>query len=165
MVQFGEKWVCYLCKPDYLQMLQQGLNKPGGWHYGGFWIRVLAIFIDGLAIVAFTLVMGFAAGLLLASTGASTKVSLVVGTLRILVAIAYYTWFVGTYRATLGKMACGLVIVTSDGGRVSYMRALGRYFAQWVSSIILCIGYIMVAFDKEKRGLHDRICDTRVVYK
>jgi uncharacterized RDD family membrane protein YckC len=29
--------------------------------------------------------------------------------------------------------------------------------------IILCIGYIMIAFDSEKRGLHDMICDTRVV--
>ena len=30
---------------------------------------------------------------------------------------------------------------------------------------LLCIGYLMLAFDEEKRSLHDRICDTRVVYK
>ena len=29
----------------------------------------------------------------------------------------------------------------------------------------MLIGYIMVAFDEEKRALHDRICDTRVIYK
>jgi hypothetical protein len=30
--------------------------------------------------------------------------------------------------------------------------------------MLLCIGYLMVAFDKEqRRGLHDRMCDTRVV--
>ncbi len=165
MVQFGEKWVCYLCKPDYLQMLQQGLSKPGGWHYGGFWMRVLAVFIDALAIFAFNFVMGIAVGLLLASSGHSVKARLVSGALGLLVGISYYTWFVGTYRATLGKMACGLMIVTSDGGRVSYLRAFGRYFAHILSSIILCIGYIMAAFDQEKRALHDRICDTRVVYK
>jgi uncharacterized RDD family membrane protein YckC len=29
--------------------------------------------------------------------------------------------------------------------------------------MILLIGYIMAAFDEEKRALHDRICSTRVV--
>ena len=39
-------------------------------------------------------------------------------------------------------------------------------FAEMLSSLTLGIGYIMVAFDDEKRGLHDRdICDTRVVRK
>jgi hypothetical protein len=32
-------------------------------------------------------------------------------------------------------------------------------------SQICYIGYIMVAFDQEKRSLHDHICNTRVVYK
>jgi uncharacterized RDD family membrane protein YckC len=27
----------------------------------------------------------------------------------------------------------------------------------------LFIGYLMAAFDDQKRALHDRICDTRVV--
>ena len=31
------------------------------------------------------------------------------------IAIAYETYFVGRYWATLGKMACGLKIVRSDG--------------------------------------------------
>jgi uncharacterized RDD family membrane protein YckC len=34
-----------------------------------------------------------------------------------------------------------------------------------VSGIILLIGYIMAGFDDEKRALHDRVCDTRVIYK
>jgi uncharacterized RDD family membrane protein YckC len=34
-----------------------------------------------------------------------------------------------------------------------------------VSGMILLIGYIMAGFDNEKRALHDRVCDTRVIYK
>jgi uncharacterized RDD family membrane protein YckC len=34
----------------------------------------------------------------------------------------------------------------------------------WISAFILMIGYIMAAFDSEKRALHDRICETRVIY-
>ena len=43
-------------------------------------------------------------------------------------------------------------------------RAVGRYFAQWLSAFILYIGYIIAGFDSEKRALHDHICDTRVIY-
>ena len=42
--------------------------------------------------------------------------------------------------------------------------AVKRYFAQWVSALILMIGYFMAAIDEQKRALHDRICDTRVVH-
>jgi uncharacterized RDD family membrane protein YckC len=72
---------------------------------------------------------------------------------------------IGKYGATLGKMACKIKVVTPDGGRVTYLRAFGRYFAKLLSAMICFIGYIMAGFDDEKRALHDRICDTRVVCK
>jgi uncharacterized RDD family membrane protein YckC len=55
--------------------------------------------------------------------------------------------------------------VTATGGKVSYPRALGRFFAKILSSLICLIGFIIAGFDSEKRALHDRICDTRVVFK
>jgi uncharacterized RDD family membrane protein YckC len=79
------------------------------------------------------------------------------------VAIAYACFFILRWDATPGKMALGLKLVRSDGERLSAGRIIGRYFSEWLSAIILCIGYIMVAFDEEKRALHDRICDTRVI--
>ena len=85
--------------------------------------------------------------------------------LQMAVAAAYSVFFVGKFQATPGKMALGIKIITPDGGRVGYGRALGRYFAEFLSSIILGIGYLMAAFDQEKRALHDRICTTRVVKK
>jgi len=81
------------------------------------------------------------------------------------VTIAYTTYCVGRWGATPGKMACGLKIVTSEGGRVSYLRAFGRYWAEQLSGMLLYIGYIIAAFDAEKRSLHDHICGTRVVKK
>jgi uncharacterized RDD family membrane protein YckC len=60
-------------------------------------------------------------------------------------------------------MVCGLKVVRSGGEKVSYGRAFGRYWATFVSGMILAIGYIMAAFDSQKRALHDRICDTRVI--
>ena len=77
----------------------------------------------------------------------------------------YESWCVGKFAATPGKMACKLKVVLPDGGQVSYPRAIGRHFAKYISGMILLIGYIMAAFDKQKRSLHDRICDTRVIQK
>ena len=34
-----------------------------------------------------------------------------------------------------------------------------------MGAIVCLIGYFLVLFDEEKRSLHDRICDTRVVRK
>jgi uncharacterized RDD family membrane protein YckC len=70
---------------------------------------------------------------------------------------------VGKFAATPGKMACKLKVVLPEGDRVSYARAIGRHFAKYISGLILGIGYIMAGFDEQKRALHDRICDTRVI--
>ena len=48
--------------------------------------------------------------------------------------------------ATVGKMALGLRVVTSNGQRLSFMNATGRYFAKIISAIILGIGFLMIAF-------------------
>jgi uncharacterized RDD family membrane protein YckC len=60
-------------------------------------------------------------------------------------------------------MAVGLRVVTDEGTRLSFLNATGRFFAKFVSAIILCIGFLMVAFTDRKRGLHDMIADTLVV--
>jgi uncharacterized RDD family membrane protein YckC len=54
-------------------------------------------------------------------------------------------------------------VVTPSGGKINYGLACGRFFAEIASAMILYIGYIMVGFDEEKRALHDRICNTRVI--
>jgi uncharacterized RDD family membrane protein YckC len=62
-------------------------------------------------------------------------------------------------------MALGLKVVRSNGAPLGWGVSIGRYFMYIVSGIILGIGYIMAGFDDEKRTLHDRACDTRVIYK
>ena len=53
--------------------------------------------------------------------------------------------------------------VTEQGNRLSFLNATGRFFAKLISAIILCIGFLMVAFTDRKRGLHDMIASTLVV--
>jgi uncharacterized RDD family membrane protein YckC len=53
--------------------------------------------------------------------------------------------------------------VRADGGRLGGWRAFARYWAEQVTGLTFFAGYVMAAFDEEKRALHDFICDTRVV--
>jgi uncharacterized RDD family membrane protein YckC len=76
----------------------------------------------------------------------------------------YEVYFLSAHGATPGKMAMGLKVIRADGGALPPMLALARHFAEWVSAVIFLIGYMMAGFDQEKRALHDRICDTRVIH-
>ena len=80
-----------------------------------------------------------------------------------LIRLLYFTFFIGKFGATPGKMACKIKVVNADGSQVSYAKAAGRFFGYFVSTIILCIGFLMMLWDNEKRTLHDRMCDTRVI--
>jgi uncharacterized RDD family membrane protein YckC len=159
----------------FVQKLKEGVSLPTSLNYAGFWIRFLAKLIDGIVLGITQWVIMIPFGMLVMSTSdfsqaqepsagflALMGVQQLIG---ILIPAAYNTFLIGRFGATLGKMACQLRVVMPDGGQVSYLRALGRNFAEWISAVILLIGYIMAGFDDEKRALHDRICSTRVVRK
>jgi len=154
-----------------------------GRHFGGFWIRFLARVIDGIllgvinAIVRLPLILMFGIGTMgsMRGLGRGPGADLIfapamVGMLGlsallgIALGVAYEVYFLTVHGATPGKMALGLRVIRTDGAPIPPALAIGRHFAMWISAFILMIGYIMAAFDPEKRALHDRICETRVIY-
>jgi uncharacterized RDD family membrane protein YckC len=173
LLRFGESFVCASCKPVFLQRMREGAPIPAAMNYGGFWIRVGAKLIDNIILsIVNGIIQAMGSAALVPAMNPDEPpgpiffvVMAVMTLLQLAVAATYTTWFVGKFAATPGKMVCKLKVVMSDGGQVSYLRAFGRYFAEMLSGCILLIGYIMAAFDDEKRTLHDRICDTRVIYK
>jgi len=166
MVPYRDLFVCAECKPIFFQRLKEGAPLPGMMAYGGFWIRFAAKFLDGIILGVASGAIGALNGALFL-TNASDEMMFVTMVLNsfigIALGVAYVTLFVGKFGATPGKMACGLKIVLPDGGRVTYLRAFGRFFAEYLSMFTLYIGYIIAAFDDERRTLHDRVCDTRVI--
>ena len=176
MISFENAKVCAGCKPVFIQKIKEGVSVAGVMEYAGFWIRFGAIFIDGIILWTVQMVVYAVFGIITAAAipsipGESSNPSffiigqVIITLLSFVISAAYDIWFVGRFGATPGKMACKIKIVTPDGGKVNYSRALGRYFAKWISSMILGIGFLMAAFDDEKRTLHDRICETRVIRK
>jgi uncharacterized RDD family membrane protein YckC len=176
-INYGTIWVCSACKPLFVQKLKEGAATPflpvQNLVYAGFWIRFVARFIDGLiafAVVTVPLLlvsffMGVSQGPNSSPSGLQILLQVVLQIFGFFFGIAYNTFFVGRYAATPGKMAVGIRVVAPDGSRINYMRAFGRAWADILSSMTCLIGYIIAAFDNEKRALHDHICTTRVVYK
>lgn len=66
-------------------------------------------------------------------------------------------------KATLGKMALGLIVTDMNGVKLSFGRASGRYFGKILSGLILNIGFIMAAFTEKKQALHDILAGTLVL--
>jgi uncharacterized RDD family membrane protein YckC len=177
LARFGPALICAYCKDRYVQKLREGVAPRVGMVYAGFWARVGAMLIDStiLATVGSGLqvaLMGSMFTMPQVKPGAPPSAEAlgalfgVLGLLTVLnmaVAAAYEGIFIGRMAATPGKMAAGLKVVRSDGSRVTIARGFGRYFAKFLSSMTMLIGYIMVAFDSERRGLHDMVCDTRVI--
>ena len=159
----------------YAMARAEGTAAPGTagatLRYAGFWIRLVAKLVDSAILWAAGVALAFTAAPLMDGPDPQRLSAFMEEGHPLLLlaqfatAAVYSTAFVGRYGATPGKMAAGLKVVTPAGGPVSYGTALCRYFAEILSSVILGIGYLMVAFDVQKRALHDRICRTRVVFK
>jgi uncharacterized RDD family membrane protein YckC len=162
MIAFENAWVCAACKPVFVQKLKEGIAPAGLLNYAGFWIRFGAKFIDGIIIQ----IVNFSVGLLIgmAMKGGTPSVAAAVGALAgFVLAVGYGVYFNGRFGATPGKMALKLKIVRPDGEPITYGRAFGRQFAEMLSGLIFGIGYMMAGWDEQKRALHDRVCDTRVI--
>lgn len=171
LVRFGNSLVCAECKPRFVQRMREGVASPSTMIYGGFWRRFLAVILDSiiLAVVNFPIqmILGILGLRSVQTTGANYGVNFGVLGLVYLISIAlqcaYFTYFWSQKGASPGQMILGLKVVTAEGGPLTTGRACGRYFAFLLSSFTLAIGFIIAAFDSQKRALHDYICGTRVI--
>lgn len=172
-------------KDVVVQQLREGVQMPGnvtGARYAGFWIRVAAKIIDWVALT----VVNYALMFLLFGTMFMTmdpqKMQQMEENPEAMAAfwvsyfsfiavsmglqVGYNALLVWKYGATLGKLAVGVRVVRADGEKLGFGRSLGRAFADFLNGFTCLLTYLMPAFDEpQKRGLHDHICATRVVYK
>ncbi|MDR3407155.1 MAG: RDD family protein [Methylovirgula sp.] len=159
---------------------QEAQALDTGLQYAGFWIRLLAYIIDAIVMEAIALFAGVVLGIVLVVTGLSGAMGLpeadhhyplppgftiafwIVG---FAVTIAYNVYFnSGKWQATPGKRLLGLHLITVTGEPVSAGLAFGRWAAYILDGLTLDIGFLMIAWTREKTGLHDILCGTRVVY-
>ncbi|MBU0482042.1 MAG: RDD family protein [Proteobacteria bacterium] len=174
MMDHEGRLVCERCKLALLHKkheLQDEANvQPGdssGLVSGGLGSRFMAKIIDMIFMLAIGgMVEGvsrkFFSDYYVAGTlNNAFAITLVV---NMLLGVFYITWFVGKFGATPGKMVARLKIVNGDGAKIGYGLAFGRYCGEFiVVALTLMIGYLVALFDRRRRTLHDRLCNTWVV--
>ena len=141
--------------------------------YGGFWIRFVAVIIDGIALGVVVWPVSAILALMIGAAGTGVDMPAAgIHMVRIAVVWALFVFAGWIYeagmessskQATLGKMALGLKVTDEYGNRISFARATARYFCKFLSRMILLIGYIMAGFTARKQALHDMIAGTLVV--
>jgi uncharacterized RDD family membrane protein YckC/ribosomal protein L40E len=170
---------CYKC----------GLKLPDEATFGveaavtvGFWRRLAAYIIDGifiyiasdliLAVVLFIVSLinpsfgkGFSVTNLLLNPDTATLPTWYWWVLfgALIVDIAYWTIAVGWKGRTVGKLMLGIKVVRTDGSRVGYWRAFARFWSYYLCWLTFGVGFLVIAWNRRNRGLHDLICDTMVI--
>ena len=115
--------------------------------YAGFWQRFIAGFIDLIILIIIEIVL-----ILIPVIG--------------WIASFFVTWLYfaiqhsSSKQATLGMRALDIQITNEKHEKIGFWRATGNFYLTVFSSLILFIGFFMIAFTSRKQGLHNLISRT-----
>jgi len=151
------------------------VHKPAG-----FWIRFLAILVDGIISSVLAWIIGiiindntqqsFNQSVTQSPDEVAVSFENVMSTSDIIANLIYIIVFIiiftaSQFRGSPGKLLCRIQVVNPDMSQIGIGKSIGRYFAYILSGFIFSIGFMMAGWTKNKRALHDMICNTRVVYR
>lgn len=127
----------------------------------GFWLRVLALTIDEFILVIITFI-------LLQAIKYFASVNLAQNLLYILLFYElldynYYTLFWVYSGQTPGKRIMKTKLIKVDGTVFTYKDAFIRYWIWMIGVALLGIGYLWIAWDKNKQGWNDIASKTYVI--
>jgi uncharacterized RDD family membrane protein YckC len=146
-------------------------------HYGGFWRRLTAFWIDKFILTAIG-VMLFFVGSVALGLGISPydmaeqpeilfalgmKVMVIFQAITVFLDMAYFTYFHGTTGQTPGKRLMGLRVVQDTGEALSLGTAFLRWVGYIVSALPMLMGFIWAGVDRRKQAWHDKIAGTVVI--
>ncbi|HRQ66332.1 MAG TPA: RDD family protein [Xanthomonadaceae bacterium] len=139
------------------------MNEQPSVRYAGPVPRLLAAVYDLLPVIALWFLVGLV-GVALnggeALTGAA-RFALLAAVVAVTVLYLALSW----QRAgqTLGMRAWRLRLVDAQGAALGWRLAIKRAVWALLQLLPLGLGLLPVLFDRERRSLADRICDTRVL--
>lgn len=169
-------------------MAQRNLGLMG--QYAGFVTRAVAIVIDILIVIVSVLVITAAISLPLnfflgvnmqtcqvTTSGPSvlrswdgmrqvlcTAVNVTSIAIAVLTGPLYFIFLATAGGQTVGKYIMGVRVVRLDGKPMTYWDGALRWFGYLVSLLPLGLGFLWVIVDDRRRGFHDKLAGTCVIY-
>lgn len=117
--------------------------------YAGFWVRLSAMSLDLIIIGIASWFFEFFPPIVLT------------------LCAAYFTFFTGWRGSTPGKNWMGLKVVIEPGAGetgIGYPLAFARFLSYAISAAPFGLGFFLIGLDRNKKGFHDKITNTAVVY-
>ena len=135
----------------------------------GFFTRLAAYLVDFAVAGILAFLVGLLLKMLSGALGGALEQPVffhydTIDLVKYLITALYFILLTKMTGWTLGKRLLRVRVVSADGAPlrwldVIYRETIGRYL-----SSLLCVGYMVLALDRQHRGFHDMLCDTRVVY-
>lgn len=146
-------------------------NKTNDQVYAGFFVRLAAYLVDMLIVGAALIFVRIP----MLVSAISNPENLIVrefffqysiaDIIIYLLSAVYFIWFTHIQGATIGKKLFHLKVVSIEDRKPTFFELLYREtVGRFLSGIIANFGYLMIGFKSDKRGLHDMLSDTKVVY-
>lgn len=169
LIPYGDRWIDPEHKDAFLQGLMETggsgaltTREPDDFDAPalipvGFWWRVLSTFIDNLVLWLPSMLCMIP--YIVVSAGATTQpanaenplsgwtaamgITYALGLLGTLAVSGFYhSWMLVKWRATLGKMAIGAVVVRPDGSSLTYGRAISRWLCFAVLGYVITMVFV-----------------------
>jgi uncharacterized RDD family membrane protein YckC len=158
-------------------------RKEYALEYAGFWVRLAAGLVDVVILAASVYVLycvisqsffwlfpdirkliavlsGISGG---PTSGAAMWLLITILLVFLLVSTIYFVTCWTVMGHTVGKLSLGIKIIRTDSSPVDLKCAFLRFLASLLCVATLGIGFLVIAFDSRKQGLHDHLADTYVV--
>lgn len=168
-LKFGKNWINKLHRNNEVKTIM---------NYSGFWKRTGAYLIDVLPIVLLVFLfyyffMGFDE---IISTYINRNPDEIQKRIDFLAQrnrvrdVSFLIWIIystvlesSVLQGTVGKKIMGLKVVDIDGNRITLTKSIIRNLSKILSYLPISLGFLWVAFSKEKKGWHDSIAKTYVI--
>lgn len=148
--------------------------------YAGFWMRLGAYLIDGIALWIICVILGSMLGIvafpfvfwawapmadhMMAYQPLWVLLGRIIGfCIWMAMPAAYFICFWAVRGETLGMMALRIRVIHTDGSPVDWGAAVVRFLGYIICWITLGLLFLWIAFDGRKQGLHDKMGDTYVI--
>jgi uncharacterized RDD family membrane protein YckC len=135
--------------------------------YIGLVTRTVALTVDAALITLIALIVELGVALIVSVFHLPKDVKHVLVAIGaaayVLWTIGYFVTFWSTTGETPGDRVMRIRVVAADGGRVKPRWALVRLAGAVLSAIPLFAGYLLILFDRRRRGLLDILARTVVV--
>lgn len=146
-------------------------TKTNNQVYAGFFVRLAAYMIDwlvvGIALLAVRIPIWFSSvaypgNLLVRDFIFKYSIADIVTYLLTVTYFVLLTYYTGR---TLGKRLLQLRVISAENRPMTFFEVVYREtVGKFLSGVILGVGYLMIGIDREKRGIHDLLADTNVIY-